>query len=116
MDPNNLSFNALIVGPTYSGKTKHVVNQLCGPFRGKFDYIVLKCPTFVYNKTSDGFVDNAPYIFVVNCQQEEVESWLNLVSFFFEKTNMLIILEEEQPPFKDNLALILLVESVGCTI
>ena len=63
MDPNNLPFNALTVGPTNSGKTKYVVKQLCGPFRGKFDYIALKCPTFVYNKTYNGFVDNDPYIF-----------------------------------------------------
>ena len=34
-----------------------------------------------------------PYIFVVNCQQEEVENWLKLVSFSFEKTITLIILD-----------------------
>jgi len=55
---------------------------------------VLTCPTFVYNKTYDGFVDKDPYIFVVNCQQEEVENWLKLVSFCFEKTNTLIILDD----------------------
>jgi len=91
IDPNNIPFNALIVGPTSSGKTKYVVGRLRGPFRGEVDYIVLIYPTFVYNKTYDGFVDKDPYIFVVNCQQEEVENWLKLVSFFFEKTNTLII-------------------------
>ena len=51
MDPGKIPFNALIVGPTNSGKTKFLVNQLCGPFNGKFDYIVLTCPTFAYNRT-----------------------------------------------------------------
>ena len=60
MDPNNIPFNALIVGTTNSGKTKYVVDELRRPFLGKFDYIVLICPTFVYNKTYDGFVDKDP--------------------------------------------------------
>lgn len=46
MDPSNIPFNTLVVSPTNSGKTQFVVDQLCGPFRGKCDYIVLICPTF----------------------------------------------------------------------
>ena len=41
MDPCNIPFNALIVGPTNSGKSRFVVDELYGPFRGKFDYIAL---------------------------------------------------------------------------
>ena len=51
MDPNNIPFNALIVGPTNSGKTQYIVSQLRGPFWGKFDFMVLICLTFVPNKT-----------------------------------------------------------------
>ena len=94
MDPSKIPFNALIVGPTSSGKTKYLVDQLRGPFRGKFDYIVLICPTFVHNKTFDGFVDNDPRIFVINCSQREVEAFLKLASFVFEATNTLIILDD----------------------
>ena len=54
MDPSLIPFNALIVGPTNSGKSRFVVDQLHGPFRRKFDYIVLICPTVVYNKTYKG--------------------------------------------------------------
>ena len=82
-EPKNIPFNALIVGPTNSGKTQYLVNQLRGPFWGKFDYIVLIWPTFVHNKTHDRFLDNDPYIFVVGCPQEEVEFWLKLKSYLF---------------------------------
>lgn len=50
MSPDHVPCNALIVGPTRCGKTKFVVDNLLGPFRGKFDYIVLLCPTYVRNK------------------------------------------------------------------
>ena len=83
MNPSKIPFNALIVGPTNSGKTKYLVDQLRGPFRGKFDYIVLICPSFVHNKTFDGFVDDDPRIFVINCSQHEVEGLLKLASSFF---------------------------------
>ena len=73
MDPRKLPFNALIVGPTNSGKTQYLLNQLRGPFKGKFDYIVLLCPTFVKNKTYKGFVDRDPNIFVIVCLQHEIE-------------------------------------------
>lgn len=62
MDPQKIPFDALIVGPTNSGKMQYLINQLHGPFRGKFDYIVLICSTFAHNKTFDGFVDNKPHI------------------------------------------------------
>ena len=94
MDPRKLPFNALIVGPTNSGKTQYLVGQLRGSFRGKFDYIVLICPTFIHNKTYDGFVDNEPRIFVINCQQRAIEWCLTLSSFLYEKTNTLFILDD----------------------
>ena len=93
MDPSKIPFNALIVEPTNSGKTNNIVNQLCRPFRRMFDYIVLIGPTFVHNKTYEGFVDNDPRIFVINCSQHDVKGFLKLATLFFEGTNTLIILD-----------------------
>ena len=83
----NIPFNALIVGPTNSGKTKFLVNQLCGPFNGKFDYIVLICPTLTFNRTLYKFAEKDPCLDVIICEQHHVETWLNLASFAFEGTN-----------------------------
>ena len=94
MDPRKLPFNALIVGPTNSGKTQYLLNQLRGPFKRKFDYIVLLCPTFVKNKTYKGFVDRDPNIFVIVCLQHEIEDWLRVASYFFSGTNTLFILDD----------------------
>ena len=90
MDPSKIPLNALFVGSTNSRKTKYIVDQLRGPFRGMFDYIVLICPTFVHNETYEGFVDNDPRIFVINCSQHDVEGFLKLAT----SMNTLIILDD----------------------
>ena len=94
MDPGNISFNALIVGPTNSAKTQFLVNQLHGRFKGRFDYIVLICPTFAYNRTLNRFGERDPRLYVIICEQHHVEIWLKLASFAFEGTNTLIVLDD----------------------
>ena len=92
MDSGNNPFNALIVGPTNSGKTQCLVNQLCGPFNGKFDYVVLICPTFAYNRTLYRFAERDPRMNFIICKQ--VEIWLKLFSCSFQGTNTLIVLDD----------------------
>ena len=94
MDPGNIPFNALIVGPTNSGKTQFLGNQLLGPFKGKFDYIVLSCPTFAYNQTLYRFGERDPRLYVIICEQHHVEFWLKVASLAFEGTNTLIVLDD----------------------
>ena len=94
MDPNIIPFNAFIVGPTNSGKTQFLVNQLCGPFRGKFDYIVLICPTFAHNRTLYRFAERDSRFYPIICEQHQVEIWLKAASFSFEGTNTLIVLDD----------------------
>jgi len=94
MDPRNIPFDALIVGPTNSGKMQFFVDQLFGPFRGKFDYIVLICPTFAYNRTLSRLAERDPRFNPIICEQHHVEIWLKIASLFFEGTNTLIVLDD----------------------
>jgi len=94
MDPSKIPFNALIVGPTNSGKSRFVVDQIYGPFRGKFDYIVLICPTITHNKTYHRLGENDPRMDVIVCEQHDVERWLKLVRWLHVDTNTLIILDD----------------------
>jgi len=94
MDPSKIPFNALIVGPTNSGKSRFVVDQLYGPSHRKFNYIVLICPTFTHNKTYHWLGENDPRIDVIVCEQHDMEMWLKLVRWLFVGTNTLIILDD----------------------
>lgn len=94
MNPNNIPFNVLIVGSTNCGKTKFLVDLLSIDFRKVFDYIVLICPTYDFNKTYMGFADDDPDFLVFIPKQDEVEKYLKFSVDLFEGTNTLIILDD----------------------
>ena len=51
----SIPFHRIITAPTNCGKTQYLVDQLRGPFRGVFEYIVLICPTYAKNKNYKNF-------------------------------------------------------------
>ena len=88
-------FHCIITGPTNCGKTRFLVDQLRGPFRFVFEYIILICPTYIHNKTHRGFARGDPR-FIVFCPNdlEEVEELLQACRTVFSGTNTLIILDD----------------------
>ena len=48
----------------------------------------------MYKETYDSFVDNDPSIFVINCKQEEVDTFLKLAYLFLQKKNTIFILDD----------------------
>ena len=94
MDPENIPFNALIVGATNCGKTSFLVEILSHEFLQKFDYIFLVCPTYIHSKTYDGFAENERDFFVIIPEQDQINDFLKFISFAFEGTNTLIIVDD----------------------
>jgi len=47
----------------------------CGKCRNckKFDYVILICPTYEFNKTSGGFAVDDRYFFVISRQQDQID-------------------------------------------
>jgi len=70
------------------------VNQLCGAFRGRFDYVVLISPTFAHNRTLYRLAERDPRLYVIICEEHQVQFFLKLPSLFFEGTNTLIVLDD----------------------
>ncbi len=74
-----LPFNAIISGVTDSGKTRFVLDLLETTFRGKFDRVVIFCPTFGKNKSYERpFVYRDRDVIVVPPQgvEADLDSWL----------------------------------------
>ena len=94
---DKIPFHMIITGPTNCGKTNYLIEQLRGPFRKVFDYIVLICPTYAKNKTYHGFARGNKRFFVLSpdsSNSDEIDSLLTDVSELFSGTNTLIILDD----------------------
>ena len=88
-------FNMIIVGMTNCGKTHYLLKMLEKDFKNHFDYILLVCPTLTWNKTCQGwkYIKDEDLI-PIECEQDEVDKVLHIVSAIYRGTNTLIILDD----------------------
>ena len=93
----NVPFHCIITGPTNCGKTKYLIEQLRGPFRNVFEYIVLICPTYAKNKTYHRFSHGDKRFLVLSpdaSNSDMINELLTDCVVLFSGTNTLIILDD----------------------
>ena len=79
MEEFRVLFHCIITGSTNCGKTKYLIEQLQGPFKNVFDYIILICPTYDRNKTYHRFAKNNKHFLVLMpdaSNQAEIEEFM----------------------------------------
>ena len=88
-------FNFLVVGATACSKTKYLLDMFENNYKCHFDYIVLICPTFEWNKTYQEWICiNYPDSIAINCEQDKVHMILKSASDIYKGINTLIILDD----------------------
>ena len=88
-------FKMIICGMTNCGKTYYLLNMIEKHYKKHFDYIILICPTFTWNKTyQDWKYINDPDFIAVECDQDNVDKMLQIVQVVYKGTNSLIILDD----------------------
>ncbi len=86
----------LISGITGCGKTHFVLDLLATEFKNKFDYVIIICPTFIYNITySRKFVLSDPNVYVpaINDKLDEILKRL-IEDFKDSKEQTLFIIDD----------------------
>ena len=88
-------FNMIICGMTNCGKTFYLLNMLEKQFSKHFDYIILVCPTFSWNKTYQQwkYINDTDFL-ALECEQDKVDKILHFVQEIYKGTNSLIILDD----------------------
>ena len=94
---DKLPFHCIITGPTNSGKTEYLINCLRTSYKNVFEYIVLICPTYINNKTYQGFANNDPRFIVISPDASNVDEINNILSdviLVFSGYQTLVILDD----------------------
>ena len=94
---DKLPFHCIITGPTNSGKTEYLINCLRTSYKYMFEYIVLICPTYINNKTYQGFATNDPRFIVISPDASNVDEINNILSdvvTVFSGYSTLVILDD----------------------
>jgi len=89
--------HVVIVGPTGCGKSRFVVETLRGPLHGKFNHIVLICPTYAWKKTYRCFTKGDPRFLALQpdaAAEGEVEDMLQQCSAVFDQGQTLLIVDD----------------------
>ena len=83
-------FNMYIVGKTFT-----LLNILEEEFLHQFTYIFLICPTYQENKTYQEWkYKDDPKFIVLDVSQDDVKTYLSIISKNYRNTNSLIILDD----------------------
>ena len=85
----------IIVGMTACGKTHYLLHMLEEEYMKQFDYIILLCPTFEWNKTyGDWRYKDDPDFLAIPCEHDNIDILLDHVVDVFKGSNSLIILDD----------------------
>ena len=90
-------FNLIISGVTNTGKTHFALNLLETIYRGRFDNIVLFCPTFDYNETYNRkwiFKDNNFFVLDPNLVRTNLNALIFICTEIFKGSNTLFIIDD----------------------
>ena len=88
-------FNMIITGMTNCGKTFFLLEMIEKKYKNHFDYIVLVCPTLSWNKTyMEWKYINDNDVITIECEQDDVDKIVHIVSEVYKGTNTLIILDD----------------------
>ena len=90
------TFNIVNLEQTNCGKTfQHLLKLLETQYKNHFDYIYFVCPTFPWNQTYQNWsYVNHLDIIIIDCDHDDVDYYLKLITFVAERRNSLIIIDD----------------------